>query len=210
MLRMSWPGGPMEISRWRQPPENHPNGIRPEGAAELCSPQIPLIVFHAAALQEFEIFLLKCPPPMMFFLPGDVFADGLALRCADSERAVAFLPREGVLAGFLMHPARGNGFHIAHHIREAGRRAQADEEMHMVRDASDGFGHAFDVSRYTAEVGVQPFTPHGGDAGCAVFGAKDDVVMEREVGGWHGWRGSGAPAGARSFFTSNPVADATG
>jgi hypothetical protein len=39
---------------------------------------------------------------MMLFLPRDVFAHRLALRCADGERAVALLPREGTVADFLI------------------------------------------------------------------------------------------------------------
>jgi hypothetical protein len=122
----------------------------PAGAADRRSPQIPLVVFHAAPFQEFEVFLLKRPLSMMLLLPRDVFAHLLALRCTDGERAVALLPRKRTVANFFMPPTRRNRFHVAHHVREADRRAQTDEQMHMVGDATDGFRHAFDIPHHAA------------------------------------------------------------
>jgi hypothetical protein len=101
-----------------------------------------------------------------------------------------------------MHPARRYRLHITHHVCEAGCRAQADEQMHMVGDATDSFRHAFDIPHHAAEVGVQSFPPCGGDDRSTILGAKDDVVMEREMCGWHGVRGSSAPAGARGFLSA--------
>ena len=43
------------------------------------SPQKPLVLFHAAALQELNLSLLKRPLPMMLLLMGDIFADRLTL-----------------------------------------------------------------------------------------------------------------------------------
>jgi hypothetical protein len=39
-------------------------------------------------------------------------------------------------------------------------------------------GHSFDISHHAAEIGVKPFTPLGSNDGYAVFGAKDEVVVE--------------------------------
>ena len=69
----------------------------------------------------------------MFFLLGDVFPHHVALRGAHGESSISFLPGKPTVTGFLMHPARGSGFHIAHDIREARRRPQADEKVDMVR-----------------------------------------------------------------------------
>ena len=121
----------------------------------------------------------------MLLLLRDVFAHRLARRCADGERPVALLPCKRTFTDFLMHPARRHRFYIAHHIREAGRRAKADEQMHMIRDTADGFWHAFDISHHAAEVCVQSFPPRGDDDRSAILRAKDDVIMEREMGGRH-------------------------
>ena len=73
--------------------------------------------------------------------------------------------------------------------------------MHMVRDAANGFRHTFNISHYTAEIGVQPFAPCGGDNWRTIFGAKDDVVMKREMGGGHGLEVP-APLPGRMAFLS--------
>ena len=136
----------------------------------------------------------------MLLLPRNVFAHRLTLRCAPVECAVALLPCERGLADFLMHPARRHRFHIAHHIRETSRGAQADEQMHMVGHAADGLRDAFDVSHHPAEIGVQPLAPHSSDDWHTVLGAKNDVEMKREMGGWHGCEVPAPRPGRVSFL----------
>ena len=75
-----------------------------------------------------------------------------------------------------------------------------------VADLRLGAAHFHDAP----EAGVQSLAPRGGDDGRAVFGAEDDMAVDREVCGWHGVGGSCAPAGARGLSTRYPVADATG
>ena len=56
-------------------------------------PQIAIVEIDSAPMQEFQIFLLKSPFPMMFLLPGDVAAYAFAVGRTDAECAIAFLPR---------------------------------------------------------------------------------------------------------------------
>ena len=46
---------------------------------------MPLVESDAAAMQEFQIFLLKGPISVMLLLPGDVAADVFAVGRADAE-----------------------------------------------------------------------------------------------------------------------------
>jgi hypothetical protein len=71
-------------------------------------------------------------------------------------------------------------------------------------------GTTFDISHHAAEIGVKPFAPLGSDDGHTVLSAKDNVVMEGEMRGWHGCDVPAPLAGARTFSNGNPVADATG
>ena len=85
-----------------------------------------------------------------------------------------------------MHPARRHRFHRADDIREAMRRPQADEQMNVVVNATDRLRDSAEVAHDAAEIRVQPFTPRGDDEWAAFLRAKDDVIVEREVCGWHG------------------------
>ena len=64
----------------------------PAGAAESRSPQIPLVAFHAAESQEFEILILISLFSVMLLLPFDVATNTYALRWTHREAAVALLP----------------------------------------------------------------------------------------------------------------------
>ncbi len=111
-----------------------------------------LVEFNAAAMQEFQVFLLKSPAPVMFLLPGDKAAEVLAVGRTDAECAVAFLPCEGAVADFIMHPFRGNRLDVANHIGEAGSCFEAEEKVNMIGHAADSHGDAFRFPRHAAEV----------------------------------------------------------
>ena len=70
--------------------------------------------------------------------------------------------------------------------KAVGRGAQADEQMQMVIHAADSFRISAEIAHDAAKIGVQPFAPRGDDEWATFFRAKDDVIMEREVCGWHG------------------------
>lgn len=114
----------------------------------------------------------------MLFLLGNVFPHHVALQSADGKSSISLLPGKLTVSGFLMHPARRNGFHIAHNIREANRRTQADEKMDVVRNATYRFRHALHIPNHTAEIRVQSSAPNISDAGDAILRAEDEVVMK--------------------------------
>ena len=93
-------------------------------------------------MQEFQIFLLKGPFPMMFLLPADVAADVFAVGRADAECAIAFLPCKGAVTGLVMNPLRGNRLDVANHIGEAGGGFQPEKEVNMIGHTADSLGNA--------------------------------------------------------------------
>ncbi len=148
------------------------------GSGRAASPQIPLIIFHSAAFQKLHILLLKRALPVMLFLLGNVFPHHVPLRGTHGESSVSLLLGKPRITGFLMHPARGNGFHIAHDIREARRRPEADEEMDVVSNATDGFWHALHIPHHATEIGVQSPAPSFSDVRDAVLRAEDEVIVK--------------------------------
>ncbi len=58
--------------------------------------------------------------------------------------------------------------------------------MNVVLNAANRFRHSAEIAHDAAEIRVQPFTPRWDDEWATFFRAKDDVIMEREVCGWHG------------------------
>ena len=180
------------------------------GRGEAGSPEESFVVGGAAAVEEFEVFFLEGAVPVVFVLSGDVFFEGVAARRANGEGSVAFLPCEGGVTDVVMDPTGGDGLDIAYGVCEARGGAQADEEVDVIGDAADGLRDAVEVAHHAAEEGVEAVTPCRGDERCAVFGAEHDVVVEGEVGGWHGGGGVAAPAGAVINVDVRPVADATG
>ena len=73
--------------------------------------------------------------------------------------------------------------------------------MDMVRDAADGFGNAVELPYDAAEEGMKPIPPCGHDHSDAVFGAEDEMIVERKMSGWHGARILRRPSrGAHLFW----------
>ena len=158
----------------------------PGGAAERGSPKKPFVVFDTTTFQKREVFLLEREFPMMLFLTCDVSHHCRALRWADGERSISFLPRERVLMDFLMHPPRRNRLHIAHHIRERCGGLQSNEQMHVILHTAHGFRNSAHIANHAAKIGVETGSPIGRNGRRAAFGAEHDVVMEREMGRGHG------------------------
>lgn len=146
------------------------------------SPQEALVEIDTAALQEFEIFLLEGPFPMMFLLPGDIISHDFAMRRADGECAVTFLPRERSITGFIMHPFRGNRLDVANDVGKTRGGGQAEEEMNVISHAADGLGNGTRGSGHAAKIGVEAVAAFFRDPGFAVFRREDDVEMEGKVG----------------------------
>ena len=134
--------------------------------------------FNPVLLKKRHIFLLKCFGPVMFNLMRNVFLDRIAIGNAHSERAVARLPREIFHADGLVNPSRRSLFDVLHERCERMRRAQTDQQMHVIRRAADGFGNSVRRAHQSAEVFVQTRTPFVRNERVPVFGAKHNVKMQ--------------------------------
>ncbi len=64
----------------------------------LCLEEILIIECDFVSSQEFDVFLLKRFPPMMFFLARQISLNNTDLRMTDRKRRVPFLPFERCLA----------------------------------------------------------------------------------------------------------------
>lgn len=84
-----------------------------------------------------------------------------------------------------MHPTGRIRLDVADSVGEGSGGFQADEEMDVVGDTTDGLGNSVEIADDAAEVGVEVFPPGCGDEGGAVFRAEDDVIVEGEMGGWN-------------------------
>lgn len=62
---------------------------------------------------------------------------------------------------------------------------QTDEQVDVIGYSADSFGHTLERFHDTAEVGVETGTPFGGDQGCMILRAKDDVAVEAQMRGGH-------------------------
>ena len=67
-------------------------------------PEIAFIEIDTTTMQEFQIFLLKRPLPVMLLLFGDVIANDFSVGRTDRESTVAFLPSKSTVTRFLTHP----------------------------------------------------------------------------------------------------------
>src|SRR5579884_1483366 len=70
------------------------------------SPQVLFVILNLVLLQEHHVFLLKRFCPMMVRLIGDIFLHHIAIRHADRECRISWLPGEIFYANCLVNPAR--------------------------------------------------------------------------------------------------------
>src|SRR5262245_18086069 len=81
------------ISRWCNHRKHGDKITRaPDGAQDLNSPEILLVILHATLDQEFQILFLKRLFAVMLLLIGNIIFHRANLRSADGECAVPFLP----------------------------------------------------------------------------------------------------------------------
>ena len=81
------------------------------------------------------------------------------------------------------------------------RGAQTNEQMHMVGNAADGLWNAVEAMDDAAEKGMQSLAIRGGDDRAAILGGKDEMVVERKMGGWHRARVSQRPCRGGCIFS---------
>ena len=82
----------------------------------------------------------------------------------------------------------------------------------MIGNAADRCGDSVELADYATQKCMQAITPFRGNAGDAILGAENNVVMKREVGGGHfeSIDESGVPVGTHRLYWLVPVACATG
>ena len=108
----------------------------PAGIAA-ASVQVAIIEFDPSPLEQLHQFLTEASSLVMLPLIFDIASHTLACRRTDGECCVALLPCEAVLVDFGMDPDRAGPFQFPHHIRQAMRGLEADEQMDMIFDPAD-------------------------------------------------------------------------
>ena len=78
----------------------------------------------------------------------------------------------------LVHPARGDGFHFAHHIGKTMRGAKSDEQVNMIGDSTNRFWVAAQSPNRAAEICMKVIAPFWINARRMIFGREHDMVME--------------------------------
>lgn len=141
----------------------------------------------------------------MLRLPRDVVLDCLPVSRANGKGAISLLPGEQCIARFAVHPPRGTGFYFSDNIGEAVGRAKSNEHVNVIFHPADGFRHAFEISQNSTHIAVQTIDPFGTIGPHPIFRAENDMVMERQVGGWHGANSSQRTSGAHALLSGCPV-----
>lgn len=133
---------------------------------------------------------------MMLFLTKNVSAHLLQMRSADRESAVTLLPCKTVQGQFLVNPARRLALEFAHHIGQAMGRAQSGKNVNMISRSTNRMGRTVEASNHATEILVHPGARSRREPRLAIFRAKDEMIMQREMGRGHAGT-SRAPAGAQ-------------
>lgn len=140
---------------------------------------------------------------MMLFLSQDIGAHLLQMRSVYRESAISFLPRETAESEFLVDPARGLAFEFPHHISQAMGGAQSGEDVDMITGSADRVWHAVKTPDHAAKILVHAEARSGRKPWLAIFGAKDEMVMERERDGSRAW--GSFSCSCRSSIAGRPV-----
>ena len=151
------------------------------------SPKIPLVIFYSGFIQELPVFLLKRLPTMMLHLICNIFPHTGAVRGAYGERSVSWLPLKSFNSKFLVNPSGRCLFDVLNEGRKSASGRQANQQVNMVRRATDGLRNSMGCPDKSTEVFVQAWTPVVRDKWKSVLGAEDQVVVEAQVCRGHGW-----------------------
>lgn len=119
------------------------------------SPQITLIIFHSAFIQELPVFFLKCLLAVMLALICDIFSYTGAVRRAYGERSVSWLPLESFNSKFLVNPSGRSLLDVLNEGRKRPSGRQTDEQVDVVRRTADGFGNSVCRPDKSSKVFVQ-------------------------------------------------------
>jgi hypothetical protein len=187
-------GGSPEISRWwsepkrAQPPVSIIQRTAPRRVREkhpihtaLPSPQIPLVVFHHAALQHRQVFLLKRLHTMMLGLVQDIRSHRINVGRADREGSVSLLPFKSRQVNLSMNPFRRFASDPSHYIGKAMGGTKTHENVDMISYATNGMSNAAQTSDRAADVFMDAANHRIGKPRFTILGAEDNVVMQREM-----------------------------
>src|SRR3990172_6372903 len=113
----------------------------------------------------------------MLLLVRDVMLHAIPCRGAHGEGGITLLPGERPRPDFLVHPGGRCFLEFTHHVREAVGGLEANEQMDVIGHTADTFRETAEAANSATEVIVQTGAPCGVDAGHAIFGTEDEVIM---------------------------------
>src|SRR5512139_1938302 len=135
-------------------------------------------------MQQLLQLLDKTSLAVVLLLAGDIPPCCLHPAGADAEHRIALLPCKlrFVLARC---PHRGCLLELAHKVRKAVRRLEADQGVDVVLDTTDLQRHAAQSAHGAAEVFMQSGPPIWSNERAALLGRTDPVVMQAVVSRTH-------------------------
>lgn len=192
-------GGSPEISRWwsepkrAQPPVHIIQCTAPRRVREkhpihtaLPSPQVALVVFHHAALQHRQVFLLKRLHTMMLGLVQHIRSHRINVGRTDREGTVSLLPFKPRHVKLSVNPFGRFAFDLPHHIGKAMCGPKPHENVCVIGNATNCVSDAVQTSDRATDVFMDAVNHRIGEPWFAILGAEDDVVMQREMSRGHG------------------------
>ena len=132
--------------------------------------------------QHGQKLVFKTQLAVVLLLRLDVLPDRGHLGHADGERAVAGLPFKFHLKSLLaVYPFRRVSFDVLQHLRNGDGRAEARQDVDVVRSAANLDEVSLFASDNTADVREQIVSQPSINAWFSVLGAEDDVVGKAGV-----------------------------
>src|SRR5882724_10594807 len=115
---------------------------------------------------------------MMLRLLLDVMTNRFALRSTYGKGAITFLPCEMMHTNLIVYPAGRNRLQLTKHICQAVRRAQANQQMHVIRHTAHALGNSIRRPDDSAKICVQVSAPRRLDDRLMIFRSENDVIMQ--------------------------------
>src|SRR6266567_1859348 len=165
------------------------------------STQIPFIELNPILYDQLSQFIAERDFAVVLLLAFNVFDYGIFVPVRDGEYAVTVLPmckgREHVSR---FDPFAGADLDVFDQVRRTDCRMYRGQDVQVVFDAIDAVEMALFVFEDAPSVAEQVFAVFGEQRGDALFGRKDDVIIDLRVGG-HKWQSQVVrPFQGRSVF----------
>lgn len=143
-------------------------------------PKIPLVIGNSVPIQEFNKLLLKSALVMVSCLPRQVSLYLVQVGITHVERTIAGLPTEARLTRkCFMCPFRGVRFDESNHFGDCNFPTQRNKQMHMIWHTARGDKTTPMISTDAAGVFEETRLQVRRDERGALFGAEDDVAVQR-------------------------------